>query len=223
LLFLPLHSETPLKAVLSYYSATVTLNSEGDTQISDETLEGLGRNPDFLTALFGAIIQIAQPPKPKQPRPGILDRPTGISTQDIQDTMTTESGDMYGNHHAHFIEGTKNVDEASASPIEAANDSLYQELTNIRKNLMLTDVLPDPGYFTCGAIAGVVSRTSTAPLDRLKVYLMANISSADISDAAKKGNAVIVARKFGQPLIDATKDLWKAGGLRSLFAGKFNV
>ncbi len=208
---------------MSYYSATVTLNSEGDTQISDETLEGLGRNPDFLTALFGAIIQIAQPPKPKQPRPGILDRPTGISTQDIQDTMTTESGDMYGNHHAHFIEGTKNVDEASASPIEAANDSLYQELTNIRKNLMLTDVLPDPGYFTCGAIAGVVSRTSTAPLDRLKVYLMANISSADISDAAKKGNAVIVARKFGQPLIDATKDLWKAGGLRSLFAGKFNV
>lgn len=117
LLFLPTQKAPGLKAVMSYYSSAVTLNAEGDTSISEETLEGLG-------------------------------------------------------------------------------------------------------YFAAGAVAGVVSRTSTAPLDRLKVYLIANIGPAkDSMNAMKKGDAVGVAKTVGRPLIDATKELWKAGGVRSLFAG----
>jgi len=115
LLFLP--TNPGLKAVMSYYSSTVTLNAEGDTSISDETLEGLG-------------------------------------------------------------------------------------------------------YFAAGAVAGVVSRTSTAPLDRLKVYLIANIGPTNDSlSAARKGEPLTAVKTLGRPLIDACKDLWRAGGMRSLFAG----
>ncbi|KAJ5053969.1 uncharacterized protein L3040_000258 [Drepanopeziza brunnea f. sp. 'multigermtubi'] len=117
LLFLPTNINPGLKAVMTYYSSAVTINAEGDTSISEETLEGLG-------------------------------------------------------------------------------------------------------YFAAGAVAGVISRTSTAPLDRLKVYLIANVSPAKESlDAVKKGDAVGVAKSMGRPLVDASKELWKAGGIRSLFAG----
>lgn len=86
--------------------------------------------------------------------------------------------------------------------------------------MRLTFLLPDPGYFAAGGIAGVISRTATAPLDRLKVYLIANTGNATESiSAAKKGDAVKAVRQIGRPLIDATKELWKAGGMRSLFAG----
>ncbi len=38
----------------------------------------------------------------------------------------------------------------------------------------LTQYLPETGYFIAGALAGGISRTATAPLDRLKVYLLVN-------------------------------------------------
>jgi len=66
----------------------------------------------------------------------------------------------------------------------------------------------------------MVSRTATAPLDRLKVYLIAQVSpKATIDNAIKEGSPVTAVRHFGQNLVDACKDLWRAGGLRSLFAG----
>lgn len=66
----------------------------------------------------------------------------------------------------------------------------------------------------------MVSRTATAPLDRLKVYLIAQISPKDTLDTAiKDGAPTVAARKFGKDLLDACKDLWRAGGIRSLFAG----
>ena len=62
--------------------------------------------------------------------------------------------------------------------------------------------------------------TATAPLDRLKVYLIANVGDAAPVTAAKNGNVATAAKQVGGPLIAACKDLWKAGGIRSLFAGK---
>ena len=89
-------------------------------------------------------------------------------------------------------------------------------------NDLLTE-LRNPGYFIAGGMAGMISRTCTAPLDRLKVYLIAQTSNKDAAvEAVKKGSPVAAARHFGQPLVDACKDLWAAGGIRSLFAGMYN-
>ena len=86
---------------------------------------------------------------------------------------------------------------------------------------LLTDLLPDPGYFVAGGVAGVVSRTVTAPLDRLKVYLIAQVGIKDDAVKAVKSGAPMKAAKTAtRPLLDATKTLWRMGGIRSLFAGE---
>lgn len=192
-----------MKAVLSYYTSTITVNSEGDAQLSDETLEGLGRVPDLLFALFGAIITIAQPPK-SQHRPA-FDRSSSNTTEQF----TTSNSDEMEYNHAHFIEGT------IENPVETI-DRLYGKLEE--REYLLTDILPDPGYYVAGALAGAISRTSTAPLDRLKVFLIASVKES----AAKTGATVVTAAKF-QPLIDATKELWRAGGYKNLWAGEFEL
>lgn len=53
------------------------------------------------------------------------------------------------------------------------------------------------GYFWCGGMAGVVSRTCTAPFDRLKVYLIAQ----------------------GGPILSAIKTIYQSGGFRGFFVG----
>jgi solute carrier family 25 phosphate transporter 23/24/25/41 len=85
----------------------------------------------------------------------------------------------------------------------------------------LTDLLPEPGYFLAGAVSGGVSRTATAPLDRLKVYLLVNIKpQANVAlDAAKSGRPLAALRNAGGPIVDAVVSLWKTGGLRTFFAG----
>lgn len=67
----------------------------------------------------------------------------------------------------------------------------------------------------------VVSRTSTAPLDRLKVYLIAQTSvTKETVEAAKSGNIIRAAFNAWRPLAGALRELWQAGGMRSLYAGK---
>lgn len=107
---------------------------------------------------------------------------------------------------------------------DSASEVAYSDDDEVSSKFSLTDVLPHTGYFAAGALAGVVSRTFTAPLDRLKVYLIANIESAKSPvDAAKKGNPIKAVKHLGQPLLNATKELWAAGGMRSLFAGEVYI
>ncbi|EAS34940.3 calcium dependent mitochondrial carrier protein [Coccidioides immitis RS] len=84
---------------------------------------------------------------------------------------------------------------------------------------VLTESTPHLGYFLAGGMAGVVSRTSTAPLDRLRVYLIAQTKPQSVAASVKSGAAVEVAGWRAWPLVHALKDLWRAGGIRSLFAG----
>lgn len=86
---------------------------------------------------------------------------------------------------------------------------------------LTVDLFPvELGYFIAGGLAGMISRTATAPLDRIKVYLIAQTSPKEAAvEAISKGSPVAAVRHFGRPLIDACKDLWAAGGIRSLFAG----
>jgi len=95
LLFLPTNTQTPLKAVLSYYSSAVSLNAEGDTSIREDTLEGLGRpQVSYLTVLFGAIINIANSP----PLPLSSEFPS-------PNTGEETASNMYEFNQAHFVEG----------------------------------------------------------------------------------------------------------------------
>jgi solute carrier family 25 phosphate transporter 23/24/25/41 len=170
--------------------------------------------------LFGALYKIAEPPS-KSNTSGFDPSPELYPPSMSSPTATTT--DAMEHVHAHFIEGTR---DAAAVALPSARAPAHQEaladgVETIKKNFVLTDIFPDPGYFAAGAVAGIVSRTSTAPLDRLKVYLIASVGNAKGSlDAVKKGDAAGAARHLGQPLIDASKDIWRNGGIRNLFAGK---
>ncbi|ROW06933.1 hypothetical protein VMCG_03976 [Cytospora schulzeri] len=85
----------------------------------------------------------------------------------------------------------------------------------------LTQYLPEPGYFIAGALAGGISRTATAPLDRLKVYLLVNTKTkaGAALDAAKTGPPMTAVRTAGKPISNAVHELWRAGGIRTFFAG----
>ncbi|KAJ5943356.1 hypothetical protein N7516_003524 [Penicillium verrucosum] len=57
------------------------------------------------------------------------------------------------------------------------------------------------------------------PLDRLKVYLIAQTGVKSTVQAAKEGAPLAAAGNASRTLVDALKELWRAGGIRSLFAG----
>lgn len=100
--------------------------------------------------------------------------------------------------------------------------SYYSAAASVNQegDVHVNDTLQGLGYFIAGGMAGMISRTATAPLDRLKVYLIAQVGPKNAIDTALKDGAPATAvRHFGQNLVDACKDLWRAGGIRSLFAG----
>lgn len=187
--------------MLSYYSATITLNAEGDVNLNEDTVESLGTSSTLLDVFLGSILRIAFPTNVRHLSSVMEDTADLLVEQ--EEILEVIGDDKYDSDIRQEQEVMEELDVS----------------TRLRKT-SLTKILPDPGYFAAGAIAGVVSRTATAPLDRLKVFLIANTGSVEDSvHAVKKGNALAAVKHVGRPLIDATKELWKAGGVRSLFAG----
>ncbi|MCJ1476792.1 hypothetical protein MMC13_005461 [Lambiella insularis] len=222
LLFIPTHT-LELQAVLSYYTSTVKINAEGDVHISDENAHSLGRT-NFLSVLFGSIFAIASPPRSHkpyshQPYPTTsTSASTSTSTPSHISTSSSENQDPGFSQPYSFPWDPGEVEANTKQTVtfsESLDDPGYQ--TGVT---MLTEFLPDPGYFVAGAIAGVVSRTATAPLDRLKVFLIAQTGVRDETIQAVKTGAPLKATKLAsRPLIDATLQLWRMGGIRSMFAG----
>lgn len=106
----------------------------------------------------------------------------------------------------------------------AAVLSYYFAVVNVTPegdSIVREDTLEGTGYFLAGAIAGGLSRTATAPLDRLKVYLLVNTKSESqtATAALKQGRLVAAARNALRPLGDAVKDVYRSGGLSGFFAG----
>jgi solute carrier family 25 phosphate transporter 23/24/25/41 len=211
LLFLPTHSPG-LKSVLNYYNSTARLTAEGDVHLSDEALSGLGMMSDFLkNSLFGAIIMLAWPSENS--------RKSQISTiyyEDDTNTSTTTldySTDTLHPEDVPYIEIIEDNDPHI--PIKPAR---RKEPEPIR----LTDFVPNVGYFAAGGLSGITSRTATAPLDRLKVYLIAQTGtnkSQEVLQAARSGAPLQATKRGISTLVIACKELWAAGGMRSLFAG----
>ncbi|KAL3962228.1 hypothetical protein ACCO45_003751 [Purpureocillium lilacinum] len=102
--------------------------------------------------------------------------------------------------------------------------SYYESVVNVTPegdSTVSEETLEGLGYFLAGAIAGGVSRTATAPLDRLKVYLLVNTKSSSETAAAalRQGRPIAALQNSLRPIKDAVRDLFQSGGLRSFFAG----
>lgn len=237
------HNGSPLEAALSFYSSIVTVNPEGDSLVSDETLEGLGTAGFLLQALFGSLFKIANPDLVTPPRrsPDAKSLSTSDSAPDSSqslpytDQIQSASANMASAAVGYSLSSSipqqimtgatvkrpilqyEGVEQSDTQPLSDLVEEDPESITT-----RLTDLLPEPGYFLAGAVSGGVSRTATAPLDRLKVYLLVSTKSTPevAIAAAKNGRPLSALRSAGGPIIDAMASLWKAGGMRTFFAGK---
>ena len=214
LLFIPTNVPN-LKAILSYYSSTVTVNAEGDVHVSDETIEGIGTRK-FLRTLFGSLSAFFPSSTPHVNGP---QKPSQCN--DCQHQYLLKQSTR-GDSHLSSHPWDPGPSTQAYNVIEYEHQAAAVEEKNVQQREVktLTDLLPEPGYFVAGGVAGVVSRTATAPLDRLKVYLIAQVGVKDEAiSAAKSGAPIEAAKKATRPLLDATKQIWRMGGMRSMFAG----
>ncbi|KAJ4127220.1 hypothetical protein NW768_008848 [Fusarium equiseti] len=232
LLFMPPHDhDSQLHAVLDFYYSVVSVTPEGDTLVSEETLEGLGTDGfrSLFITLFGSLLRVAFPfeyPKP------IQDRRTSTSASQLNTSNPNESSNTTENmataaavSYPDYDDPTTEISQEVESLTQDLDDGTHEHTTGastaVHKKFRLTQFVPDPGYFLAGAIAGGVSRTATAPLDRLKVYLLVNTSSrAETAGAAlMQGRPIAALQNAAKPFGDAVRDLVRSGGVRSLFAG----
>jgi solute carrier family 25 phosphate transporter 23/24/25/41 len=193
---------------LSYFSATVKVNLEGDVQVSDDTIQGLGIALHFLHTFFGSLFLVARTP-PLSPLPS-----ASMASLDMSEIAASS---------AVPLSTVSRTLPPRAPDVHILDDLALETQEGVWGSLksVLIACVPNPGYFVAGGVAGIVSRTSTAPLDRLKVYLIAQTGTAQEAVAqAKSGHILRAALNSWRPLAAATKELWQAGGMRSLYAGK---
>ncbi|KAH3682808.1 hypothetical protein WICPIJ_006267 [Wickerhamomyces pijperi] len=81
------------------------------------------------------------------------------------------------------------------------------------------------GFFLAGGLSGVVSRTCTAPFDRIKVFLIArsDLSSTILNNksslAQNHMGGKVPVEKIKSPIVKAATAIYKSGGLRAFYTG----
>lgn len=130
-------------------------------------------------------------------------------------------------HNLMFIPGDKHHALQSAYMFFIDEMDMSSEGDVILSNETLQGV----GYFLAGGLAGVVSRTCTAPFDRLKVYLIAQSGNPPEKQQSPPKTTEVVkdtlkqAAKGQKPteqtntIVSAVRHLWSKGGVRSFFVG----
>ncbi|KAI0192731.1 calcium dependent mitochondrial carrier protein [Xylaria flabelliformis] len=253
------NSTTTLNTVFTFYSEVLTLSSEGDSVMSEKSLEGIGTITGFFLSLFfGSIIRIAfptwQPSKENPTSQAASESFLPPSSSSSSSSSLPESDTRPHSPAPDVLRATDDTDEmnpatsqscarvpdvaiasrVSSSISNAVRGAMPADLSNSQdtqaetapreekvKKTVLINYIPDPGYFVAGAVAGGISRTATAPLDRLKVYLLVNTKSETNAalNAAKSGRVFQAFKNAGRPLLAAVGDLYKSGGMRGFFAG----
>ncbi|KAF4336499.1 peroxisomal Ca-dependent solute carrier [Fusarium beomiforme] len=240
LLFMPPHDhDSQLHAVLDFYYSVVSVTPEGDTLVSEETLEGLGTDGfrSLFITLFGSLLRVAFPYDFPRPIPSPDRTSTSVSQPNTSnpdessnktESMATAAAVSYPDYDDAATEISQELAETLTQHVDdgtPGHEHTTGASTAVHKKFRLTQFVPDPGYFLAGAIAGGVSRTATAPLDRLKVYLLVNTSSrTETAGAAlRQGRPIAALKNAAKPFGDAVRDLVRSGGVRSLFAGKCHI
>lgn len=209
--------------MLSYYKATGNLNPEGDVDIND-TLQGLGIGSPILSPFFhaleSALCHILQVPLAMISNAAPFNLVAVAHAETVMPNLAPSSDS--GSDSVVF-DGVVGVGVDVDFELEwlAVSQPVAMWLSVRSYELQLTGIFPHLGYFVAGGLAGAVSRTATAPLDRLKVYLIAQTGvRQEAVRAAQKGAPMNAVRKGVQSLVYAMQELWNAGGIRSLFAGQ---
>jgi len=165
--------------------------------------------------MFGALFIIAESTR----TPRIPSRPSAPLTLPFFHIPPAETSHKSKPNGFPWDPG-EHISSESEDFVDVENVVFVQDQQTPPEKGVLTALLPHPGYFVAGGVAGAVSRTATAPLDRLKVYLIAQVDVKDDAIKAAKSDAPVkAAHTAARPLIEATKTLWRMGGMQSFFAG----
>ncbi|CCD25570.1 Ca(2+)-binding ATP:ADP antiporter SAL1 NDAI_0F02520 [Naumovozyma dairenensis CBS 421] len=97
------------------------------------------------------------------------------------------------------------------------------ELSSEGDMTLINDFVKGFGYFIAGGLSGVISRTATAPFDRIKVFLIAR---TDLSSTLLNSKATVLAKnpkanlnKLRSPITKAITTLYRQGGVRAFYVG----
>ncbi|CAH6721195.1 truncated non-functional calcium-binding mitochondrial carrier Sal1p-1 [[Candida] jaroonii] len=132
------------------------------------------------------------------------------------------------------------VPRLHGSRIKTAFQYIVEELdlTSDGDVTLINQFLYGFGYFLAGGISGVVSRTCTAPFDRIKVFLIARTDlSSTVLHSRKEiakhitssGKHTIletietmdlpIQKTIRSPIIQAARTIWKQGGFKGFYVG----